>query len=901
MAHNDGLTLISGDSFDIIDGTITGTFTTVTLPSLSAELGWDTSDLYTTGVIRVYTLNVGPTLDTNTGMSLLENDSVVITNAMLAASDPDDNAAGITYSLDSIPAYGALWLDIDGSGTVNNAETTFTANQTVTQADIDAGTLTYLHYGSENFIDDFQFDVLDGGEDGVNGVLDQGFAFTITPVNDAPVFANIPDATYIVQAGRAFSFTANATDDDLTDTLTYAFDNAPYWLNINTATGEVSGTPPYSEIGKTYSDKEITVTDGTVLLSMPTFSITVEPGRNSTLEGSSSSSTTMTFDPSIVDTSILLPDLVIQATGYLTHLPDQAASIMPFFGIDTVRAYTVEEQTGYRSGRHTLYWEGTTLNNIDTYAQQNVLIYPSVAFVGETLILPEGVSAELPIRLSGESPVYPLYIDVTVSGSADNNDHTLLDTRIVLESGSDINLAFNTLNDGIDEAEEFVTVMISVTSSDGMHLGTISGRRIVITPNNIAPRVRLTATQDNLAGVVFNSAVDFPVSVRADYNDLNGDDTTITWDVPNELTIIEQRSNEILVDIVDLNVQNKDGIYRISATVTDDSGANNNSASDQILFRVTPNALNLSDSLDSDNDGIDDATESTLDNDRDNIADYLDQYSEQHAVPLAGERWANSYFAETALSAHLSLGVEAVTLGNIGGLIDEEDMSSLSARSETEIDLVEIGLTNDLALPENLQSSSQMGVEYYSLEIRDIGGPGTNAMLAIPLTHAVGSGFSVYAYQANRGWDTFYLDQENSLHTDAGETGVCREPITLNYTPGAQSRHKCLMLVIQDGGLNDRDNEADGKVTVLIAVANTHTQNQLGILQNNSEGANSNTDNLPQDFDSSYAGTESASSGSSGSSSTSTVFILTLLFLITVLRRYASYPGVSTSPSRRIP
>jgi hypothetical protein len=43
-----------GSSFDILDwGTLTGTFSQVTLPSLPAGRAWDTSQLYTTGVISV--------------------------------------------------------------------------------------------------------------------------------------------------------------------------------------------------------------------------------------------------------------------------------------------------------------------------------------------------------------------------------------------------------------------------------------------------------------------------------------------------------------------------------------------------------------------------------------------------------------------------------------------------------------------------------------------------------------------------------------------------------------------------------------------------------------------------------------------------------------------------------
>ena len=46
-----------GDSFDILDwGTLSGTFSTLQLPALGNNLAWDTSQLYTTGVISVTTV-----------------------------------------------------------------------------------------------------------------------------------------------------------------------------------------------------------------------------------------------------------------------------------------------------------------------------------------------------------------------------------------------------------------------------------------------------------------------------------------------------------------------------------------------------------------------------------------------------------------------------------------------------------------------------------------------------------------------------------------------------------------------------------------------------------------------------------------------------------------------------
>ncbi|HEX9047511.1 MAG TPA: PEP-CTERM sorting domain-containing protein, partial [Verrucomicrobiae bacterium] len=53
VVNNIGGTLLTGDSFNLFDGTITGTFASVLLPTLDAGLTWDQSNLYTTGIITV--------------------------------------------------------------------------------------------------------------------------------------------------------------------------------------------------------------------------------------------------------------------------------------------------------------------------------------------------------------------------------------------------------------------------------------------------------------------------------------------------------------------------------------------------------------------------------------------------------------------------------------------------------------------------------------------------------------------------------------------------------------------------------------------------------------------------------------------------------------------------------
>ncbi len=133
--------------------------------------------------LTVTPINDSPTIATNTGMTAAEGSTGnVLTNSMLNEGDPDDTGAGLTYTITGDPANGTLRL----SGTALGVSNTFT------QADINAGNVTYDHDGSETTSDRFDFSLTDGGEDGPVAATGT-FNFAITPVDSAPVLTrNVP-------------------------------------------------------------------------------------------------------------------------------------------------------------------------------------------------------------------------------------------------------------------------------------------------------------------------------------------------------------------------------------------------------------------------------------------------------------------------------------------------------------------------------------------------------------------------------------------------------------------------------------------------------------------------------------------------------------------------------------
>jgi hypothetical protein len=102
------------------------------------------------------------------------------------------------------------------------------------------------------------------------------FQIAVVAANGAPTISGTP-ATSIVE-GQAYFFTPTANDPD-TDPLSFSITNKPSWATFNTSTGSLSGTPGTGTVG-TYSNIQITVSDGTLQASLTAFSIAVQQAAN---------------------------------------------------------------------------------------------------------------------------------------------------------------------------------------------------------------------------------------------------------------------------------------------------------------------------------------------------------------------------------------------------------------------------------------------------------------------------------------------------------------------------------------------------------------------------------------------------------------------------------------------
>ncbi|WP_372769300.1 putative Ig domain-containing protein, partial [Pseudoalteromonas sp.] len=76
----------------------------------------------------------------------------------------------------------------------------------------------------------------------------QSFELIVTNVNDAPVITS--KAIKVATEDSQYTYKISAKDDDIDDSLTYAATKLPDWLNFNSETQLLSGTPENNHVGE---------------------------------------------------------------------------------------------------------------------------------------------------------------------------------------------------------------------------------------------------------------------------------------------------------------------------------------------------------------------------------------------------------------------------------------------------------------------------------------------------------------------------------------------------------------------------------------------------------------------------------------------------------------------------
>ncbi|KMT66196.1 FG-GAP-like repeat-containing protein, partial [Catenovulum maritimum] len=191
-------------SFDSATRVLSGTpdFSHAGSHSVTLQVSDGTDDVSQSFTIEV---NVYPVITTLEETTAFEDLSYSYT---IAATD--SNGDSLTYSASTLPS----WLSFDSGSTTLS------------------GTPTNNEVGDHSVV----LSVSDGALS-----VDQSFTVTVFNVNDSPVITS----TEITSATEdtAYAYTFSASDDDAPDALILSAPTLPSWLNFDSSTGVLSGTP----------------------------------------------------------------------------------------------------------------------------------------------------------------------------------------------------------------------------------------------------------------------------------------------------------------------------------------------------------------------------------------------------------------------------------------------------------------------------------------------------------------------------------------------------------------------------------------------------------------------------------------------------------------------------------
>lgn len=475
---------------------------------------------------------------------------------------------------------------------------------------------------------------------------------------------------------------------------------------------------------------------------------------------------------------------VITATGRLTAIA--GADVSATDAKDGDVAVTTDTTGALPSGTHILTWRATDAAGNAATREQVLKILPLVSLQRDQVIA-EGSQATITISLSGPAPDYPVSIEYDVSGDVDSTDFSQLDGSIVIPTGVSQQLVFTTIDDGIRENDEHLT--LTVTGVTGAAVHSRLRHTATITETNLAPRLNLRVSQAGEKRTLI-SQDGGPVTLQISATDPNLDDQlTYAWTNSSAALNLETvTSAEAAIEPAEL----APGVYRVNATATDDA-ANPLSTSRHLTLRVVETLPALA-AGDDDGDGIDNVTEGLKDSDDDGVPDYLDNLSEPTVQPTQ----LPNTFAQTDPGTRLAVGEAAIVSGTYTPDISQADLAAWAETQEAAAP----------ALDDQYESAEQL----FDFEVQQLSNTGQSISIVLPLAAPLPADAVYRKYSAADGWVDFVLNESNVIASAPGPAELCAPPDSETYETGLSSGNECLRLTISDGGPNDGDREMNAVV-----------------------------------------------------------------------------------------
>jgi hypothetical protein len=630
----------------------------------------------------------------------------------------------------------------------------------------------WIYAANTNFngADNFTYKAMDAEADSEPVTVE----LTINPVNDAPV---AQDDNIVLTYSESGSYNLDVLNNDSDvdgDVLSI--------INARSAIGNAS-----IEAGELIFQIQ-GVFEGEIKLQYA-----ISDGNAVKDNDNSKANVTLVFDNHI---DALLPvitlpqDIDINATALFTKVDLGVATAIDSEG-GSVPVSLVDGITRFAPGNNLVYWQAQDSDGFKRVVTQRVTVQPLVNIAVDSLGT-EGAHYKVAVHLNGESPTYPVIIPYSVSGDSDSNDHDLVLGELIIDSGLLGYIEFDTFSDGVVEADEEVVI----TLDDSVNLGAKSVFTLTMTEGNLAPQASITVSQDNEQRTLIDKTLG-EVVITSEVFDANNDDNhSYTW-MSVSGVLVDSDAEDTSFTFDPTNVAT--GQQILSLNVTD----NNESPLSTVVFVYLDivEALPTLTNIDSDGDLIPDNAEGYGDIDDDGIADYLDNNNSRCNIQTSEISQHELYLIETEPSTCLRRGINTAS-NQSGALL----------------------LRVDEVINDN-EATNSGGVFDFILSGLPVAGQSIS--LVLPQRLPIPENAIYRKLTSDKVWVEFAVDTNNYYSSAVGEIGYCPAPNDEGWTLGLTAGHWCVQLTLEDGGLNDDDGVANGRIVDPSGVAVFNNNNTL--------------------------------------------------------------------------
>jgi len=483
----------------------------------------------------------------------------------------------------------------------------------------------------------------------------------------------------------------------------------------------------------------------------------------------------------------------INARGLLTDISADI-NVMASDLVDGELSATLTGALKYRAGSQKVTLMVTDSSGNTSSAEQVIHINPIVEMARGVNLAP-GSHYVLPVTLSDKAAVYPVTISYALSGAVTGETITENNGEIVIDSGLVGEVEFKISEQAIEN--DLVTV--TLLSANNAVIAETSSLFTVI-ETNIAPTVTLSVEQNGQSVSIIDATAGV-VTVTATVSDTNYlDKHNVSWSVADSAIMDLSADNSDLTFEFSPEQLNS-GTYGLSLSV-----AENNTDElfviniDSSLFVATALVV-LSNEADSDNDGIADSDEGYSDSDGDGIADYLDNDNNVSRLPSSD----GAEPMQTVKGLVLSLGDIVRQAGNASAGDASINLDELAENGGENGESADNATNTNFTPVSNILNFNVSGLSY----------TGESVPVVIPLAENqfIPQDAVYKKYSLAKGWFDFVVDENNTISSAMiNSDGNCPAPLSDVYLAGLQAGDNCIQLLIEDGGENDADKQANGVI-----------------------------------------------------------------------------------------